>query len=153
VTILSHPLKWIGLLVLLLTACSPPNDDNDRQTNADVSQSQPHYFLESLNLVEQAGRQLQSDDATQALLEQALSLMDAGMALAFKVDSAYLNKLDVRLGKNYQRYFVEGVQTYRLGIEAADQDDQKKGMILLSRWAKFWDDSQSVIMLKLEVEK
>ncbi len=152
-TILSHPLKWIGLLVLLLTACSPPNDDNDRQTNADVSQSQTHYFLESLNLVEQAGRQLQSDDATQTLLEQALSLMDAGMSLAFKVDSAYLNKLDVRLGKNYQRYFVEGVQTYRLGIEAGDQDDQKKGLILLSRWAKFWDDSQSVIMQKLDVEK
>jgi hypothetical protein len=153
VTTLSHPLKWIGLLVLLLTACSPPNDDNDRQTKADISQSQAHYFLESLNLVEQAGRQLQSDDATQTLLEQALSLMDAGMSLAFKVDSAYLNKLDVRLGKNYQRYFVEGVQTYRLGIEAADQDDQKRGLILLSRWAKFWGDSQSVIMQKLDVEK
>ncbi len=152
-TTLSHPLKWIGLLVLLLTACSPPNDDNDRQTKADVSQSQTHYFLESLNLVEQAGRQLQSDDATQTLLEQALSLMDAGMSLAFKVDSAYLNKVDVRLGKNYQRYFVEGVQTYRLGIEAADQDDQKRGLILLSRWAKFWGNSQSAIMLKLEVEK
>ena len=152
-TTLSHPLKWIGLLVLLLTACSPPNDDNDRQTKADISQSQAHYFLESLNLVEQAGRQLQSDDATQTLLEQALSLMDAGMSLAFKVDSAYLNKVDVRLGKNYQRYFVEGVQTSRLGIEAADQDDQKRGLILLSRWAKFWGNSQSAIMLKLEVEK
>ena len=152
-TILSHLLKWIGLLALLLTACSPPNDNNDRQNKAEVSQSQTHYFLESLNLVEQAGRQLQSVDATQTMLEQALSLMDEGMALAFKVDSAYLNQLDVRLGKNYQRYFVEGVQTYRLGIEGADQNEQKKGLILLSRWAEFWGNSQSVIMQNLEVEK
>ena len=152
-TILSHPLKWIGLLALLLTACSPPNDNNDEQNKAEVSQSQTHYFLESLNLVEQAGRQLQSVGATQTLLEQALSLMDAGMALAFKVDSAYLNQLDVRLGKNYQRYFVEGVQTYRLGIEAADQNEQNKGLILLSLWAEFWGNSQSAIMQNLEVEK
>ncbi|MFT4650581.1 MAG: hypothetical protein ACI8XX_002593 [Polaribacter sp.] len=114
-----------------------------------MSESQVHYFLESLKLVEQAGRQLQSENATQVLIEQALAGMDAGIALAFNVDSAFLNQLDVRLGKNYQRYFVEGVQTYRLGIEAADQDEQKSGLILLSRWAQFWGNNQPAILQKL----
>jgi hypothetical protein len=147
----SHPL-WIGLLALLLTACSA-SDNTDSQIQVEVNESQAHYFLESLTLVEHAGRQLQSVDATQILLEQALLDMDAGMALAFKVDSLFLNKLDVRLGKNYQRYFVEGVQTYRLGIEAADQDEQKMGLLLLSRWAQFWGNSQSAILQKLDVKK
>jgi hypothetical protein len=44
------------------------------------------------------------------------------------------------------------VQTYRLGIEAADQEEQQKGLILLSRWAKFWGNSQSAIMQTLEVK-
>ncbi len=147
----SHSFWWIWLLALLLTACSPP-DDTDRQSKAEVNGSQAHYFVESLKLVEQAGRQLQSDDSTQTQLDQALSDMDAGMALAFKVDTAFLNKLDIRLGKNYLRYFVEGVQTYRLGIEAFDQDEQKTGLMLLSRWAQFWGSSRAAIMQKLEVK-
>jgi hypothetical protein len=137
------------LLALLLTACSP-DDNADSHSKAEVSETQAHYFLESLRLVEHGGRQLQSDNATKTLIEQALSSMDSGMTLAFKVDSAFLDKLDVRLGKNYQRYFVEGVQTYRLGIEAADPDEQKAGLILLSRWAQFWSSSQTAILQKLD---
>jgi hypothetical protein len=148
VNTLSRPLCWIWLLALLLTACSP-TDDTDTKSKPVVSESQVHYFLESLKLVEQAGRQLQSENATQVLIEQALAGMDAGIALAFNVDSSFLNQLDVRLGKNYQRYFVEGVQTYRLGIEAADQDEQKSGLILLSRWAQFWGNNQPAILQKL----
>jgi hypothetical protein len=145
----SRPWWMVALLALLLMACSPSDDSASK---AEANESQAHYFLESLKLVEQAGRQLQSEGPTQILLEHALSGMDAGMALAFKVDAVFLNQLDVRLGKNYQRYFIEGVQTYRLGIEAADQDEQQKGLMLLSRWAQFWGGSQTVILQKLAIE-
>jgi hypothetical protein len=139
---------WIGLLAILLTACSPPNDaDSSNQTN----KTQAYYFLESLKFVEQSGRQLQSVDRTKASIEQALSGMDAGLALAFNVDAAFLNGLDVRLGKNYQRYFIDGVQTYRLGVEATDQDEQKKGLALLNRWAQFWGSNQALILPKLQL--
>lgn len=138
------------LLALLLTACSRPDETKSK---VDVSKTQTQYFLESLKLVEQAGRQLQSDNPTQVLLEKAMSGMDAGMLLAFKVDAAFLNQQDVRLGKNYQRYFIEGVQTYRLGIEAADQSEQKKGLALLNRWAQFWSNSQTTILQSLQTRQ
>ena len=146
---------WIGLLALSLTACSPSNDA-DSANKGDVSaqqtsKTQTDYFLESLKFVEQSGRQLQSAERTKASIEQALSGMDTGMALAFNVDAAFLNGLDVRLGKNYQRYFVDGVQTYRLGIEAADPIEQKKGLALLNRWAQFWGSNQAVILSKLQL--
>lgn len=140
---------WVWLFALLLTACTP-KDDTDTKRAAEVNESQAHYFRESLKLVEQAGRQLQRNDSTQSLLEQALSDMDAGMAMAFKVDTLFLNKLDLRLGKNYQRYFIDGVQIYRLGIEAADLDEQKKGLVLLSRWAQFWGSNQTAILKNIE---
>lgn len=141
-------LKWLGLLAILLTACSPSDDANKEEVVA--SQTQAYYFQESLKFVEHSGRQLQRADGTTASVEQALSGMDAGMALAFKVDASFLNGLDVRLGKNYQRYFIEGVQAYRIGIEAADQDEQKKGLALLSRWAEFWGSNQAAILPKLQ---
>ncbi|MFT5657204.1 MAG: hypothetical protein ACI9KN_000476 [Gammaproteobacteria bacterium] len=144
-------LRWIWLLALLLTACSPSNDEST-QGEISAAKSQAAYFLESLKLVEQSGRQLQSSDPTQALVDQALSGMDAGLKLAFEVDTAFLNKLDVRLGKNYQRYFVEGVQAYRIGIEAADQSEQRRGLSLLNRWAQFWSTSQSAIQQKLQAQ-
>lgn len=141
---------WIGLLAISLTACSPSND-TDSANKGDVSKTQANYFLESLKFVEQSGRQLQSANRTKASIKQALLGMDAGMALAFKVDSVFLNGLDVRLGKNYQRYFIDGVQAYRLGIEAADQDQQKIGLALVNRWAKFWSTNQAGILPKLQL--
>lgn len=148
-----HSFLWIGLLAISLAACSP-SDNVESANKADVSpqqtsKSQAYYFLESLKFVEQSGRKLQSGDRTKASIEQALSGMDAGMALAFNVDSAFLDGLDIRLGKNYQRYFIDGVQTYRLGIEAADQDEQKQGLLLLNRWAQFWGSNQAAILKKI----
>jgi len=146
---------WIGLLVISLTACSPSNDpdsvNKDDVSGQQTSKTQADYFLESLKLVEQSGRQLQSVDRTKASVEQALSGIDVGMSLAFNVDSTFLNGIDVRLGKNYQRYFIDGVQIYRLGIEAADQDEQKKGLVLLNRWAQFWGSNQAAILPKLQL--
>jgi hypothetical protein len=140
--ILNH-LFWILLITLLLSACSEKEDGDI------VSETQKYYFLESLKLVEQAGRELQSSGLTQAKISQALETMDQGLRLAFQVENDFLNALDARLGKNYQRYFVKGVETYRLGIEAGVQGDQQAGLQLLSQWAEFWSATQATVNAKL----
>jgi hypothetical protein len=140
--ILNH-LFWILLITLLLSACSEKEDGDT------VSETQKYYFLESLKLVEQAGRELQSSGLTQAKITQALETMDQGLRLAFQVENDFLNALDARLGKNYQRYFVKGVETYRLGIEAGVQGDQQAGLQLLSQWAEFWSAAQATVNAKL----
>ena len=144
---------WTGLIAISLTACSPANDagsaDESDVSLEQVDKSQAYYFLESLKLVEQSGRQLKDLNRTKTSIDQALSLMDAGMALAFEVNSSFLDKLDVQLRENYERYFIDGVQTYRLGVEATDQDEQKKGLVLLNYWAQFWGSNQAAILQKI----
>ena len=139
-----HCLAWMVAVLLLLTACS----ESDQTSK--VSETQKYYLLESLNLVEQAGRVLQAKDLSQARIQQALATMDRGLKLAFQVETEFLNSLDLRLGKNYQRYFVEGVENYRLGIEAGDATQQQQGLDQLRQWAEFWSAEQSAIESKLQ---
>ena len=84
---------WTGLIAISLTACSPANDagsaDESDVSLEQVDKSQAYYFLESLKLVEQSGRQLKDLNRTKTSIDQALSLMDAGMALAFEVNSSF----------------------------------------------------------------
>jgi len=136
-------LFYLLLITFLLSACSESDDDKS------VSETQKYYFLQSLELVEQAGRELQSSGLTQARVIDALKTMDQGLKLAFQVENKFLNAVDVRLGKNYQRYFVKGVETYRIGIEAGDKSDQQAGLKLLSQWAMFWSAEQDAIIAKL----
>ncbi len=131
------------LITLLLSACSESEDDKS------ISETQKYYFLQSLELVEQAGRELQSSGLTQAMVTDALKTMDQGLKLAFQVENKFLNAVDVRLGKNYQRYFVKGVEAYRIGIEAGDKSDQQAGLKLLGQWAMFWSAEQDAIIAKL----
>ena len=139
----AYHIFWVLLITLLLSACS------EKEEGGTVSETQKYYFLESLKLVEQAGRELQSSGLTPAKITQALEIMDQGLRLAFQVESDFLNALDARLGKNYQRYFVKGVETYRLGIEAGIQGDQQAGLQLLSQWAGFWSANEAEINTKL----
>ena len=134
---------WILLLTALLSACS------ERDGNDTVSETQKYYFLESLKLVEQAGRELQGNALTQAEITRVLETMDQGLELAFQVENAFLDSLDVRLSKNFQRFFVKGVETYRLGIEAGVQGDQERGLELLGQWAQFWSAEQAAIKARL----
>jgi hypothetical protein len=134
---------WMVLALLLLSACSESDE------TARVSETQKYYLLESLELVEQAGRVLKGSGLTQAKIKQALETMDQGLKLAFQVETEFLDSLDPRLGKNYQRYFVEGVENYRLGIEAVDQAQQQRGLDLLGQWGRFWAAEQSAIRAKL----
>ncbi len=115
-----------------------------------VPGTQEHNFLESVKLVELAGRTLQSGGMkSEAEIDKALKKMDQGLQLAFQVENNFLKSLDARLGKNYQRYFVKGIETYRLGIEAGIQSDQLAGLQLLGQWAEFWSAEKKAIQAKL----
>ena len=131
-----------GLLASMLVACSSSDDDR-------VQREQKYYFLESLNQVEAGGRRLQSAELDQQSLEAALAMLDQGLKLAFEVEREFLDRLDLRLGKNYQRYFVKGVENYRIGIEAGDEAQQREGLRLLSQWAQFWQAEQGAIQSRL----
>ena len=129
------------LLALLLVACS-----SDEQ----AAQDQKYYFLESLKQVEAGGRRLQSPDLDREAMNEALAALDQGLRLAFEVKREFLDQLDLRLGKNFERYFVKGVENYRLGIEAGDEQQQREGLRLLSLWAEFWMAEQGAIRKRLE---
>ena len=121
----------LALLLAQLFACSSSED-------LPISAAQAYYFVESMKQVESGGRQLQSANLDEAGLLAALSMLDQGLKLAYQVERDSLDRLDLRLGKNFQRYFIEGVENYRLGIEAGDKEQQFKGLNLLKRWAEFW---------------
>ncbi len=131
-----------SLLAVLLLACSPSDEEQ-------AAAEQKYYFLESLKQVEAGGRQLQSANLDQQRVTEALATLDQGLRLAFQVEREFLDGLDLRLGKNYQRYFVAGVENYRIGIEAGDEDQQREGLRLLSRWAEFWQAEQAAILASL----
>ncbi len=136
------------LLVLLLSiqllACSPSSDDPL------ISDSQKYYFVEALKQVDAGGRQLQSAELDQAALSAALAMLDQGLKLAFQVERESLDRLDLRLGKNFQRYFIAGVENYRIGIEAGDKTQQRQGLQLLARWAEFWGQEGEAIQAKMQ---
>ena len=130
------------LLLCILAACSPSDDEQ-------VAKDQQYYFLESLKQVEAGGRQLQSSVLQQAELEQALAMLDQGLKLAFQVERKFLDQLDLRLGKNFERYFIRGVENYRVGIEAGDEAQQRRGLQLLARWSEFWNSERQAIEARL----
>jgi len=133
----------LALLFIPLHACTPADDPP-------ISQTQAYFFTESLKQIEAGGRQLQAPDLDEAGLKAALAMLDQGLRLAFQVERDGLDRLDLRLGKNYQRYFIEGVENYRLGIEAGDETQQQEGLRLLARWAEFWGREGAAITAMLE---
>ena len=133
----------LALLFIPLHACTPADDPP-------ISLTQAYFFTESLKQIEAGGRQLQAPDLDEAGLKAALAMLDQGLRLAFQVERDGLDRLDLRLGKNYQRYFIEGVENYRLGIEAGDETQQQEGLRLLARWAEFWSQEGEAIQAKLQ---
>lgn len=136
---------WFFLLICLLAAC-----DSDRQK--DNTESQRFYFVESLSLVESAGVQLQDPSLSAEAVSAALERMDDGLKMAFEVKAEFLDRYDPRLSKNYQRYFVKGIESYRLGIEAGDADEQKSGLRLLAQWADFWSQAGKSILTDMQTK-
>lgn len=163
---------WVLPVALMLAACSDKDEDGAvpgtqkvvteiqktvpgtqkavSGTQKAKSGTQKYYFLESVKLVELAGRTLQVGGmTTQRKINEALEMMDKGLKLAFQVETNFLKSLDARLDKNYQRYFIKGIETYRLGIEAGVQSDQQAGLQLLGQWAEFWSAENKAIRAKL----
>ena len=130
------------LLALLLTACSSSDEE--------IPESQKYYFLEALNQVEAGGRRLQQPGLERLQVNEALQMLDQGLRLAFQVERPFLDRLDLRLGKNFERYFVKGVENYRIGIEAGDEQQQREGLRLLGKWSEFWQAEQAAIRAQLE---
>lgn len=136
--------RWLlALLFASLLACSSEKEPP-------ISAEQAYFFVESMKQVEDGGRRLQSADLDESALQAALATIDQGLQLAFQVEPAGLDNLDLRLGKNFQRYFIEGVESYRLGIEAGDEEQQRKGLRLLARWGEFWAAERDAILAQLE---
>ena len=135
-------MQWFSvvLVTLALLGCAE-NDEHSR--------SQAYFFLESIKHVESGGRQLQNPDLDEVKLRQAMNLLDQGLEFAFQVERKFLDELDLRLGKNYQRYFIKGVENYRIGMEAGDQEQQLEGLRLLRHWAAFWQEAGESIRSKL----
>ena len=137
------PRLLLALFVAQLLACSSAEDPP-------ISADQAYYFIESLKQVESGGRQLQSQNLDEARVTAALRMLDQGLKLAFQVERDALDRLDLRLGKNFQRYFIEGVENYRLGIEAGDKEQQLRGLKLLALWGEFWAVEGDTILALLE---
>ncbi len=139
--------RWTGfgaLLLVLLLGCS---SEQDRQ----YFEQQKYFFLESLQQIDTGGRELQQA-TDQRAVTAALARLDQGLKLAFQVERKFLDELDLRLGKNYQRYFIEGVENYRIGIEAGDEQQQREGLQQLARWAEFWNPERAAIEARLVPE-
>jgi hypothetical protein len=130
------------LLALMLIGCSSDEEQ--------AARDQKYFFLESLKQVEAGGRLLRSPDLDHEAMNEALAMLDQGLRLAFEVKREFLDDLDLRLGKNFQRYFVAGVENYRLGIEAGDEEQQREGLRLLAKWTEFWSAEQEAIRKRLE---
>jgi hypothetical protein len=124
---------------------------DSKQESANVEE-QRYYFLEALRQVESGGRKLQLADISQVQMSEALSNLDDGLKLAFQVERSFLDEIDLRLGKNFERYFIKGVENYRIGIEAADKSQQMAGLQLLQQWSRFWLTAQSTILAQLNPE-
>lgn len=139
-------LRFIGIVVLAGLLVSGCSDDSDRQ----VDEAQKFLFLESLKQIETAGGMLQMASGDQVVYGKAIAVIDDGLRLAFQVRRDFLDQFDLRLGKNYEVLFIQGIETYRLGIEAADLEQQKEGLQKLQRWQAFWSEIEATVTAQLQ---
>lgn len=136
-------LTILGVLALLLVGCSS-------EPEAKIDETQKFLFLESLEQIETGGSMLQMASGDQVIYGKAIAVIDDGLRLAFQVRRDFLDQFDLRLGKNYETYFIQGIETYRLGIEAADVEQQKEGLEKLQQWAAFWSEVEPAVMASLQ---
>ncbi len=131
-----------GILALLLVGCSD-------ESEIEIDEAQKFLFLESLKQVETGGSMLQMASGDQVIIGKGVAVIDEGLRLAFQVRREFLDQLDLRLGKSYERFFIQGIETYRLGLEAADLQQQQDGLQRLQQWASFWQEVEPAVMAKL----
>ena len=135
-------LLWL-VLASQLVACET---EKTKQTEFIVQQNK---FLLSLELVESAGKTLQTPGVSQVEIDSALLKMDEGIKQAFEVKQDFLKRLDIRLPKLYSSMFISGIENYRLGVESSDRAKQLEGLRLLAQWSQFWSSEKQNIQSKL----
>ena len=135
-------LAILGILFLFIGGCT---DDAE----IEIDEAQKFLFLESLKQVETGGSMLQMASGDQVVIGKGIAVIDEGLRLAFQVRREFLDQFDIRLGKNYERYFIQGIETYRLGLEAADLEQQKDGLQRLQQWASFWAEIEPSVLQRL----
>ena len=131
-----------SIAMLLVVSCSD-------EPQIKIDEAQKFVFLESLKQVETGGSMLQMASGDQVIIGKGIAVIDEGLRLAFQVRRDFLDQFDVRLGKSYERLFIQGIETYRLGLEAGDLEQQKDGLQRLQQWAVFWAEVEPSVMAKL----
>jgi hypothetical protein len=139
-------LLW-ALLIGLLLWLSGCQDDRIASTEQAIQQN---YFLQSLSLVESAGQLLMRPGLTQEDIDRAMQRMDLGLEQARKVEDGFLKKLEPRLAREYREKFIQGVEEYRLGVEASDRERQLQGLGRLGQWGDYWKSIKPGVLRKLE---
>jgi len=134
---------FIGVL-LWLSGCQ---EDRIESTEQAIQQN---YFLQSLSLVESAGQLLMRPDLTDDDITRAMQRMDLGLEQARKVEDGFLKKLEPRLAREYREKFIQGVEEYRLGVEASDRERQLQGLGRLGQWGEYWNRIKPEVLAKLE---
>ncbi len=135
-------LIWL-VFTSLLFGCE---SEKMKQTEFSLQQNK---FLLSLELVEHAGKTLQSPALNQSEIDAAMMEMDQGIKQAFEVRPEFLKKLDIRLPKLYSTMFIAGIESYRLGVESSSREKQIEGLRLLAEWSQFWLAEKNNIQNKL----
>ena len=138
-------LRFIAILAIASSLVIGCSDDSA----IEIDETQKFLFLESLQQIETGGSMLQMAAGDQVVYGKAIAVIDDGLRLAFQVRRDFLDQFDIRLGKNYETLFIGGVETYRLGIEAADLEQQKQGLERLQQWAAFWSDIEADVIGKM----
>ncbi len=131
------------LLAVTLTGCET---EKIQQTRLGIQQN---LFLQSVELVENAGSLLQKPQLQQADIDLAMQQMDEGLRQAYQVEDSFLRMLDPGLQRQYADNFISGVETYRIGVEASSRDQQLQGLDRLGKWARFWSGNKPDIQRKM----
>lgn len=134
-----------AFLLLALVACNgplfPKHYEDDRAA-----------LLQSLKHIEVAGQILQTPELNEQVVEKALLEMDDGLRQAWQVSDGFLSWVDPTLRLSYHNWLVEGVENYRLGVTAADPEQQQEALKKLLQWQQFWSRNRESLLKRMQIE-
>lgn len=132
-------------LFLLIASCTSEVKPEEYQT-------QRTFFLNAIEQVNKAGQLLQQSKPSSTDIKQAMILLDAAMADVNSVESSFLKWLDAGLYQAFSAYLAKGIESYRLGVEFGNQEQQAKGIDALQKWWDFWQLKRPAILEKLDAK-
>lgn len=135
-------LLWFSLWVLF--GC-----ESATNKPADYAAQKQHFVI-SIAQTQQAGRLLQQAVKNPQGIEKAMLLLDNTMPHAYALNESFLKWLDQGLYHAYSAFLIKGIESYRLGVEGLDKEQQAKGVKLLQRWWSYWQQNEAKINEKLK---